>query len=277
MFDIFVSGVLEIIPLLIIVLSIVLKLNKLEKSSAIAVLRIIRTILFIPFILIIVLLTVSLNAYVLMIPILIIASVIVLTKNGIRKVRKKEVVAENIGKEIAIVFVIIYGIIVIFLPKMFESSLAMPITGTVPYMSTKEIEAFNSTFNEYGELQSGAQVKELLNKLIRNANTYASEPYKIPIVSYNSNGDSNDPNFIMDKTFCEVKDKNNINTYLEYVNNMGERVDLEHTYNVICFSDVHGLIRGITINYDQNSNEINFTYDGTHGECIAIEGLNSVE
>ena len=120
-----------------------------------------------------------------------------------------------------------------------------------------EIEGFNSTFSYFEGTQTWSTIKALTNRLVANANTYQEEPDKIPSISYNSKGDSDDKNAELNKTFCEVGEENNIRVYLNYISLLAKQLDLKHKYRIIMSSNSEGRISGITISYDIESHEGN--------------------
>ena len=137
-------------------------------------------------------------------------------------------------------------------------------------MSTSEVEGFNSTFTSYEGIQKGSQVKNLMYRLIANANTYMEEPKKIPCISYNSSistNNSEDESYLFDKYAYGVIEESKIEVYVEFIKKIAKTIDLKHEYNVV-FSygtDNYGsenILSGITINYDEYSEESNFIFTG---------------
>ena len=100
-------------------------------------------------------------------------------------------------------------------------------------MSTSDIEEFNSTFTAFqGEIK-GDSVRNLCFRLISNANTYRSEPDKIPMVSYYSNMASEDENYCFSNFFCEVEEESKTEDYIQYLKLIAKYIDLKHN-SLLC-------------------------------------------
>ncbi|MCR5186625.1 MAG: hypothetical protein K6D97_05875 [Clostridia bacterium] len=174
---------------------------------------------------------------------------------------------KNIVIILSIVWVILGGSVLNFIiTEKIEYNYGCP--------QSSETEGFNSTFTSYQGEQTGSQVKALLNRLDANANTCAEEPAKIPNVSYNSNGESDDKNFLNDKTYCEVTEENNISDYKNYLEEIRIHIDLRHVYCITMSMDVEDRIKGITINYNKESQEENFEINKKTKKLKAIDGIS---
>ena len=144
-------------------------------------------------------------------------------------------------------------------------------------MSAYQVETLNQNFIHYQGAQSGAVVKSLLNRLISNANTYSEEPFKIPFVCYNSNGDADDKNSFFDKTYCEVTEENNTHDYVNYINGIKKHIDLKHSYNVNLSINSEGIIKVITINYNSDSENENIEVEFKPIDGISLFSSESDE
>ena len=144
-------------------------------------------------------------------------------------------------------------------------------------MSAYQVETLNQNFIHYPGTQSGAVVKSLLDRLISNANTYSEEPFKIPFVCYNSNGDADDKNSFFDKTYCEVTEENNTHDYVNYINGIKKHIDLKHSYNVNLLINSEGIIKVITINYNSDSENENFEVEFKPIDGISLFSSESDE
>ncbi len=121
-------------------------------------------------------------------------------------------------------------------------------------MSSRQIEAFNSNFSSYEAEQIGSQVKSLLGRLIANANTYETEPSKVPTV------------IIADQVaddYDEYKNNNSI-SYTEsnaqangnYIINLAtirNHISIKHMYYVEFGYSEDGLIDSVIIYYDTDT------------------------
>lgn len=144
-------------------------------------------------------------------------------------------------------------------------------------MHYSEIEGFNWTFLPYEGVQSGAQVKALLQRLIANADTFKEEPLKIPCISYNTSTSENtdDKNYLINKYAYAVVNVGETATYVDFINRIKDGLDLKHRYNVVIESNWDGLVSGITINYDKSDNFSNFVIAKNKDENI-INGLKGI-
>ena len=147
--------------------------------------------------------------------------------------------------------------------------------------STSEIEGFNSTFTTYEGIQTGSNVKALLQRLIANSNTFKDEPDKIPHVSYNSqkNGAKyveQNKNEAYDKVAYGVINKDKTDGYIAFLYVLSKGLDLKHKYNVVITQNERGVVAGITINYDEYDTSSNFIIV-SRGVPNSINGLKGVE
>lgn len=117
------------------------------------------------------------------------------------------------------------------------------------YMSSDEIDGFNSVFNSYEGMQKGSQVKSLISRLIANANTYEDEPGKIPCVSYNTKTNQEDANEILSNQAYGVGENHKSYGYLAFLNELSRGIYNKGYYYVICTYTKKSITRGITINY----------------------------
>ncbi len=143
------------------------------------------------------------------------------------------------------------------------------------YRISSGIEGFNSAFTSYEGVQTGSQVKALINRLIANANTYEEEPTKIPALSYNAGIDedlNNNGRPEVDKHAWGVKYEDKTDGYLNYLSSVSKGLNLKHRYNVVITISEHEIVSGITINYDSESKEENFTVSNASN---AVNGLAS--
>lgn len=167
---------------------------------------------------------------------------------------------ENASKALIIAGAILLSILIIAIGMYIYSSAQAQVNNSLTTMSTSEIEGFNSTFTSYEGVQTGSQVKALVNRLISNANTYKEEPAKIPCISYNSGEGEADQgkNKNLDTTGAAVVNENDTALYTKYLNVLSKGLDLKHPYRVVVTSSTEGVIAGITVNYDKGDNTENF-------------------
>ncbi len=130
------------------------------------------------------------------------------------------------------------------------------------HLSTSEIEEFNSYFSSFEGITTGNQVQKLIDKLRENSKTNADEPTMIPQLSYNSNGQTEDPNNYLSETFCMVSENHNTDTYEKYLDEIYSNLKSKHEYHVCITNGWAGLTNGITINYDKYKSIENFTIEG---------------
>ena len=86
---------------------------------------------------------------------------------------------ENASKALIIAGAILISILIIAIGMYIYSSSTESINSGIANMSSQEIEAFNANWTSYEGVQSGTQVKSLINKLMSNANTYQDEEAKV--------------------------------------------------------------------------------------------------
>lgn len=168
---------------------------------------------------------------------------------------------ENASKALIIAGAILLSILIIAIGMYIYSSAQSQVNNSLTTMDTSEIEGFNSTFTAYEGVQTGSNVKALLQRLIANANTYKEEPVKIPSVSYNAGtGEAESKNKNYNGQYVAVTAENSTAIYVDFLNKLAKGMDLKHPYKVVLTSSTQGVIAGITINYDKDStsNE-NFT------------------
>ena len=181
---------------------------------------------------------------------------------------------ENASKALIIAGAILLSILIIAIGMYIYTSAQAQVNNSLTNMNTSEIEGFNSTFSSYDGVQTGSSCKALIGRLISNANTYKEEPAKIPNVSYNSNGESDDKNFLNDKTYCEVTEENNISDYENYLEEIRIHIDLKHAYCITMSMDAEDRIKGITINYNKENQEENFEINKKTKKLKAIDGIS---
>jgi len=140
----------------------------------------------------------------------------------------------------------------------------------------------DSAFVMYEGKILGSQVRSLLDLCKKWANTYYEDhPERIPSISYNSISGGKDCNSFLAAYIIDVKEDgtkeiikgdyapigvegiDSVTKYNQYLDLIDSGLDLNHRYNVVYTGNSDGVIAGITINYDENSNIENFepSYD----------------
>ena len=94
------------------------------------------------------------------------------------KTEKKARVRRNIYRACFVIVLILIIIVII----SFIIAFNRPVTpvNTMITLTNQEKEAFNNQFESYKGLQTGANVKSLISRVIANAKTYEDEPNKVP-------------------------------------------------------------------------------------------------
>ena len=127
------------------------------------------------------------------------------------------------------------------------------------YMSSSEIESFNSTFTSYRGIQKGSQVKALIQRLKANARTYSEEPEKIPCVSYNTKTNQEDANEVLSNQAYGVGEENRTYGYLSFLEELLHGLNIKGYYYVVFTFAEKNFVRGITINYVGMEEETEFS------------------
>ena len=181
---------------------------------------------------------------------------------------------ENASKALIIAGAILLSILIIAIGMYIYSSAQAQVNNSITNMSTSEIEGFNSTFTTYEGVQTGSQVKALLQRLIANANTYKDEFAKIPSISYNTEeGKEQGKNHDNAGHVYAVTIEGQTSDYVNYINALSKGLDLKHSYNVVTTSSTQGVIAGITINYSKDDTTENFEPSTATGD----DNLHGVE
>ena len=148
---------------------------------------------------------------------------------------------ENASQALIIAGAILLAILIIAIGMYIYNSAQANISSSMDSMSTSEIEAFNSNFETYKGVQTGAQISALCGRLIANGSTYKDEPGRVPevvISSTNWNGCVADTG----------KYRNDINAYSSSVAAIKNAAQNKHKYLVTFgYDGSTGLLNSITI------------------------------
>lgn len=155
---------------------------------------------------------------------------------------------ENASKALLIAGAILLAILIIAIGMFIFTSAQSQVNDALTDMSSQQIEAFNSNFNSYENVQVGSQVKSLIGRLIANGNTYTEEPAKVPNVNIHKVSDSwnEDVNANYDSA-----NANALNTdYISVLGQVRNRISTKHEYYVEFGYTETGLISSVDIYYN---------------------------
>ena len=156
---------------------------------------------------------------------------------------------ENASKALIIAGAILLSILIIAIGMFIYTSSQSTINDSLTQMNTQEIEAFNSQFTVYGGAQTGAKLKSMCGTLIANANTYASEPAKLPGL-YCSKIDTSGANKNANRlTDSDADNQEALQNYINDVAYVRNKLENKHTYYVDFDYSTKGVLVGITIYY----------------------------
>lgn len=127
-------------------------------------------------------------------------------------------------------------------------------TALTPEMSTQELEAFNSQFTIYGGEQTGAKLKLLIGTVIENANTYMEDPSKMPEVTAEIMNtdmiDSERPEItVIEAKSPEESNEEQIQKYINALDEIRNKLENKHTYNVSFGYSSKGILNNISIGF----------------------------
>ncbi|MBQ8206433.1 MAG: hypothetical protein IJZ77_03140 [Bacilli bacterium] len=141
-------------------------------------------------------------------------------------------------------------------------------------MNQEVIEKINENFEVYEGMQTGSQIKALLQRLQANAKTYDTEHIKVPVVhitQLNADDVCESGVCLYGAEYAEYDlDENALQKYIDNLSFIADKVELKHKYTVIFSYNEEGIIRDITINYGTESdNEYATSWD-----CAQTENGN---
>ncbi len=140
---------------------------------------------------------------------------------------------------ILIIIVIIRFIIVFNRP-------AIPANTMINY-SNQEKEAFNNTYETYKGMQTGANVRSLITRVISNTNDYKYEPYMVPSIVFFKEKDELGKEVIFDSK-VSYENSEQINEFVKEVASLRNRIYTQNKYYVKCEKNSEdGLIDTIII------------------------------
>lgn len=149
--------------------------------------------------------------------------------------------------------------------------------------SRQEIEALDSNFMLYEGLQKGSQVRDLIQKLISNAEFYEEEPEKIPSVKYvTSIFDDTDARDWQEsddggKITSKEDDTEWQEKYSDALLTLLVDIDYSHPYFIKINTDDNGLVSEVIIRYDNKNLENDNIDDNSNGGYDDIESMNTQE
>ena len=130
------------------------------------------------------------------------------------------------------------------------------------------IEKFNSQFTAYGGEQKGRKLKELMENLVNNANTYKNEviegdSQKCPMVCAHQLTDENNEiplnAMLLDENYKDYNNsksiiEENFYNYIDSISKIKEKIEINHMYNVSFEYYTTGILKKIHIFYDLEQN-----------------------
>ena len=149
---------------------------------------------------------------------------------------------ENASKALIIAGAILISILIIAIGMYIYTSSTGSIENAISSMDTQEIEAFNAMWINYEGVQTGSQVKSMINKLIGHANTYRDEESKV--IGINCQADSDTE--VDDITY----DGEDLASFITDLNDLYTDVQAKHRYNVELDFDGTEIIRVIRVLYN---------------------------
>ena len=154
---------------------------------------------------------------------------------------------ENASKALLIAGAILLCILIIAIGMFIYNSAQSTITDSINTLSTQEVEAFNNQFLSYEGVQKGTNIKNLMGKLIANANTYVDEPAKIPwiILNYSKSEDAIGGRVLV---------PGETQAYIDICARVNKIIKTNKEYYVFFTNQKNGLIDIIYIHYDKNFN-----------------------
>ena len=158
---------------------------------------------------------------------------------------------ENASKALIIAGAILLSILIISFGIIVINNVRGNITGA--NVNDTEVQAFNNQFLSYDGKQSGSNVKALIGRLIANANTYKDEAQKVPSLGSVSHKYNNSSTLYENAYFFPDRELQvySFNTYIKRLSDIRGAVENKHEYTVTFSFDQTGLIRLITIKYEQ--------------------------
>ena len=166
---------------------------------------------------------------------------------------------ENASKALLIAGAILLCILIIAIGMYIYNNAQSTVTESLNSLSTQEIEAYNNQFLLYDGLQDGTKLKNLMAKLIANANVYKDENTKIPGVYIEQDEIVPGENFI----HASVPEDGRIQEYVNLLGNIRNRIQTKHDYWVEMSYQKNGLIDYITITYDpEEPSELTYRDNG---------------
>ena len=138
---------------------------------------------------------------------------------------------ENASKALIIAGAILLSILIIAIGMYIYNSSTNSIYSAADQISSQEQQSFNSQWESYDQVQPGSSVKNMITKLISNAQVNEEEKTKLPNISYQAaDGDEvvnvestvNDPNVAgFNAARSQLETKHNYYVELHYAADTG--------------------------------------------------------
>lgn len=175
---------------------------------------------------------------------------------------------ENASKALIIAGAILLSILIIAIGMYIYNSSTNSIYSAADQISSQEQQSFNSQWESYEQNQPGSSVKNMISKLISNAQVNAEEKTKLPDLIYTaSNGGS------------EVDVISNVGgTNVKGFNIARSNIETKHNYYVeLHYASDTGLVDKIAVHYDKPSKLPSLEEDSYVDDEANVEEQESTE
>ena len=151
---------------------------------------------------------------------------------------------ENASKALIIAGAILLSILIIAIGMYIYNSSTNSIYSAADQISSQEQQSFNSQWESYEQMQPGSSVKNMISKLISNAQVNAEEKTKLPNISYEATlASSNNATTVV---------SNVGSTNVAGFNAARSQLETKHNYYVeLHYADDTGLVDMIAIHYEK--------------------------
>jgi hypothetical protein len=150
---------------------------------------------------------------------------------------------ENASKALIIAGAILLSILIIAIGMYIYNSSTNSIYSAADQISSQEQQSFNSQWESYEQNQPGSSVKNMISKLISNAQVNAEEKTKLPDLLYEATESSD--------TAEQVESKVG-STNVKGMNTARSNIETKHNYYVeLHYASDTGLVDAIYIHYEK--------------------------
>ena len=151
---------------------------------------------------------------------------------------------ENASKALIIAGAILISILIIAIGMGIYNKSKTAVDDAGAGMETSQIEAFNSEWTNYEGVQTGSQVKAMINKLIAHANTYQEEEGKVIGITCNPDN-GGDQTIAYDTAAADP-----LPDFITALNGLYSDIQPKHRYFVTVDYQGSSLIREMDVAYD---------------------------